>query len=245
VSAGVTTMSFFRYAGLQKIWGMTQMTLAKKRIAAAEGLSFFKLLGSGGGNGFSLLPDFSAYALLATWDGLEAASNFVSSSEAFARFDDHATEVWTVYLRAFRSHGKWSGVEPFETVERAPDNPLVAVVTRASIARLRTGEFLTRVPAVSRSMDGADGLLFAKGVGELPWIEQATFSVWESDEAMRGYAYGNPQHKEVIRQTRERGWYTEELFARLQPFASVGTWAGEDPLGGRLGPPSAVYPPSS
>ncbi len=81
---------------------------------------------------------------------------------------------------------------------------------------------------VSRSLKGKEGLLFSVGVGELPIIEQATFSIWRSSHAMKAYAYSSPQHAEVVRRTRELGWYKEEMFNRFEPFATEGTWAGMD-----------------
>jgi hypothetical protein len=44
------------------------------------------------------------------------------------------------------------------------------------------------------------------------------------------FAYGSAAHIEAIRRTRQEQWYSEELFARLRPVASVGTWDGVNPL---------------
>lgn len=59
------------------------------------------------------------------------------------------------------------------------------------------------------------GLIFSVGIGELPLIQQATFSIWENIEAMTDYAYKSPQHKKVIQMTQKINWYKEELFARF------------------------------
>ena len=32
----------------------------------------------------------------------------------------------------------------------------------------------------------------------------------------------NPKHAEMVRKTRELNWYSEELFARFQPFYQEG-----------------------
>ena len=64
-------------------------------------------------------------------------------------------------------------------------------------------------------------LEFAIGVGELPFIQQATLSVWKNKAAMQHYAYTDATHKNVIRLTRKHQWYSEELFARFSLTAQV------------------------
>ena len=68
------------------------------------------------------------------------------------------------------------------------------------------------------------------GIGEVPLYRQATFSVWESVEDMKAFAYQSAEHREVIQKTRDENWYSEELFARFKLIASFGTLKGADPL---------------
>ena len=53
------------------------------------------------------------------------------------------------------------------------------------------------------------------GIGELPLVEQATFSVWSNAEALEGFAYRSPNHAKRIRETHRYGWYSEEQFTRF------------------------------
>jgi len=65
------------------------------------------------------------------------------------------------------------------------------------------------------------------GIGENPFLDQATFSIWESPEAMKKYAYQSFDHSDVIKLTRDRKWYSEELFARFAILESTGTLNGQ------------------
>ena len=49
-------------------------------------------------------------------------------------------------------------------------------------------------------------------------------------DAVQHYAYQNQKHSEVVKKTRELGWYKEELFSRFIPYRSEGSWYGADPL---------------
>ncbi|MFN5849688.1 MAG: DUF3291 domain-containing protein, partial [Chitinophagales bacterium] len=78
---------------------------------------------------------------------------------------------------------------------------------------------------------GCPGLIYTKGIGEAPLVQMATFSIWESAETLRNFAYNSPEHLEAIKKTRELDWYQEEMFARFQPYKSQGIWGGADVLG--------------
>lgn len=232
----VATITFFRYSGMKKIWALQQMQTAKKPLGRIPGLEFFRLLGSGHGNGFSLKPDFSTFSLLCSWENLQAAQSFFNDSSVFASFEDHAAEYWTIYMHTLVSHGKWSGMSPFKSVSdnKMDAQGVVAVITRATLHTKYLLNFWKHVPAVSKGIQNKPGLIFTKGVGEVPLIHQATFSLWKSQKEMMDFAYKNPLHTEVIKKTRELGWYKEELFARFKPFYSQGTWNGENILSNML-----------
>ena len=108
------------------------------------------------------------------------------------------------------------------------------MLTRAAIRFSRLRSFWTAVPATTRGLDRADGLLASVGTGEAPFIRPATFSLWRSEADLVKYAYGDAEHQEVIRRRADEGWYSEELFARFVPVRSEGTWNGRDPLAGLL-----------
>ena len=73
---GLTTITFFKFRK-NKGWAFAQMGLAPSKLQQKEGLKFFKLMGTGSGNGFSLWPDFGTYAFLGVWDNQKSADDFL------------------------------------------------------------------------------------------------------------------------------------------------------------------------
>ncbi|TPE45949.1 DUF3291 domain-containing protein [Pontibacter mangrovi] len=230
-SPRLTTLTLFGIRSGHVRWGLAQMGTSGPKLQQVPGLLFFKLLGSGHGRGFSIKPNFRRYGLLCTWQSEAAADAFLHASPLMQEYQSHTSENWTIKLLPFQQHGKWDGQSPFTPTltDKYTSGP-VAVLTRASINWRALPSFWRFVPKTSHALDNAEGLLCSIGLGELPLVRQATFSVWESAEAMKDYAYRNPLHQEVMRRTRQENWYKEELFARFKPVSSQGTWAGTDPL---------------
>ncbi len=234
-NAQIVTVSFFRYRGWRsRWWALQQMGRAPRELEQTPGLDFVKMLGSGGGNGFSIWPNFGVYGLLGVWEHEAAARCFMASNDQFAAFRATSAEHWTVFLRTVMVHGEWEGRCPFSVTRPSDPSAPVAVLTRATIRPGQLWRFWRFVPQVGRSIDDKPGLLFSIGVGELPLIQQATFSLWRDSEMMKNFAYRSRFHREVIKRTREYGWYSEELFARFQPYATEGAWQNGDPLGGLI-----------
>jgi heme-degrading monooxygenase HmoA len=214
---------------------MKQMGIIPRRLKGTEGLSFHKMLGTGGGYGYSFKPDLNTYALLTVWDHREDADAFERSSATMNNFRKHTEEVYSLFLHPIKSRGKWSNSEPFRPAAQLPGNPLIVVLTRATLKMRYYIPFWKRVAGVSRSHEGLPGVLFTKGVGERPWIMQATFSVWRSLDEMVAFAHGkNGKHYEAITTTRRLKGFKEELYARFQPTESRGSWRGSDPVGEAL-----------
>ena len=92
----------------------------------------------------------------------------------------------------------------------------IGVLTRASIRLNRLAAFWKAVPSTSKDMDKNDGFVYSIGIGEIPFIKQATFSIWESEAQMKTYAYKMSAHQEVIKRTRAERWYSEEMFLRFK-----------------------------
>jgi heme-degrading monooxygenase HmoA len=231
VSEQVTTISFFKYKTLRnKVWAFGMMQYAHKELAGIEGLSFYRLMGSGKGKGFNPLPNWSVYALLQVWETEAHADRFFTSSNLMREYHSHTEEVWTLYMKTIASVGTWVGKKPFEVGAKMDPNQAIAVITRATIKWNWLIPFWRYVPTSRQALAGNEGLIYTAGVGEVPVVQMATFSLWKDFEAVKNFAYNSKQHKEAITLTRKYDWYKEELFARFQPFKSLGTWNHQHPL---------------
>ncbi len=230
----LTTITLFTLLSGQRRWGLAQMGTSPSALKKVAGLRFFQLLGSGAANGFGFLPNLDRYGFLGVWDSAEAAAAFFETHPLWADYERRSRETWTAELAPLRSHGLWDKVNPFDyqpedAASPEADGP-VAVLTRASIRLRRAARFWGYVEPTSRALAEAPGVQLAIGLGELPLVRQATFSVWYSAAAMQHYAYRDARHREVIQLTRREGWYGEELFARFRVLSSRGTVDGKAPL---------------
>lgn len=207
------------------------MGTAPPLLRRVVGLRFAKLLGSGAG-GFGALPNLRRYGLMAVWDNDAAATAFFTQHPLWQAYQTRAAETWTAHLEPLKAHGLWDGAAPFDypADAMASAGGPVAVLTRASIRWWKTPRFWRYVAPTSAALAGAPGVVLAIGLGELPVVRQATFSVWRSAAIMQQYAYHDARHREAIRLTRQENWYAEEMFARFQVLASAGTVDGRDPL---------------
>ncbi|MEJ2585285.1 MAG: DUF3291 domain-containing protein [Robiginitalea sp.] len=219
------TVTLFRYRGFRNaFWALSQMGLAHRRMKKVPGMQFYKLLGTGS-KGFSTWPDWTVYGLLQVWETGELADSFFSTHPQMRAFQARSEESLSIFMRPIRSKGLWDGQNPFlHKKESEEGTGPVAVLTRASIRKKFLLRFWRYVPHSQAPLETSEGLWYSKGIGETPFTDMATFSLWESRQAMQAYAYGTGAHLEAIRKTRELGWYREELFARFRPYRLEGSW---------------------
>lgn len=189
---------------------------------ATQGLVFFKAMGTGAGNGFSAVPNFSRYAFVLLFDTRENAELSLARNPVFRLYFDRAASYLRCHLKPAMVHGTWGGLQPFEIEETAsPDDP-VAVITRARINTSKIFDFWLNVSEAGRFMNSRDEAIYQVGIGEYPIFMQATFSMWKSMKEMKNAAYNGTPHAEVVKKTRERNWYAEEMFSVFKPIALDG-----------------------
>jgi hypothetical protein len=229
----IAALTLASYPWRNSYAALVGMGLHRLRLRRAPGLRFWKLLGSAHGLAFGAWNP-RRYGLFTVWESSAALDAFERDSPVLASYRRRADELWTVRLQPISWHGTWGGANPFAGITPAAplaaDQGPLAILTRATIRPLRVGAFRATARQVDAELAQRPGLLAAIGLGELPLFSQATFSLWASPRAVRGFAYNGPEHIAAMRRKDSEDWYSEELFARFQPIAAYGTWGGVNPL---------------
>jgi spheroidene monooxygenase len=225
------TLSLFRFDGaLSRLWVLGQMGAARLTLPRVAGLQFWKLCGSGTGEGFTPRPNWGVWAIVGVWPSLKTAMMGMEQ-DAFARWRARADESYSLFMEPFSVRGHWSGARPFQPSGDAAGP--IAALTRATVKPARALRFWGRVPDISAKIGTDPNVMFKIGIGEVPLLHQVTFSVWPDAQSMADFARQGP-HAEAIRAVRTEGWFNEELYARFRIRATAGRWNGTDPLAGAI-----------
>ena len=142
------SLSVFRFARPGAMhWALWQMPLAMPRLRRLPGAGFVKTLGSGIGESFIPVPNFTVYGVLVTWPSVEHARRQVADGGIFQRYREQAAEDFTVYLTPVSARGLWAGQAPFTPPEGVRPAPPYAILTRASIRWWKAPAFWRHSPA--------------------------------------------------------------------------------------------------
>ena len=225
----VVSFSLFRFGSMRtRVWAFVMMGLARRHMSKIPDIGFWKLCGSGSGEGFTPIPNTSVYAILSTWPDEDSARAGIENAAIFDRYRKQASENWTMYMNTDTVRGAWSGKTPFVPSAHQSNGPLVAL-TRATIKPSILARFWKRVPDISKVIGQDPNVIFKIGVGEIPMFHQVTFSIWRDAAQMANFARTGP-HAEAIKAVRNEGWFNEELYARFTLISDTGTWGGSSPL---------------
>ncbi|MFK7878431.1 spheroidene monooxygenase [Roseobacter sp.] len=226
----IVSLSFFRFASPAAcVWALAMMGAARFALPKVSGIGFWKLCGSGTGEGFTPLPNTAVYAILASWEDEETARKQTAQTEIYNRYRRRASEDWTIFLETTSSRGQWSGKTPFDATGNTQTGALAAL-TRATIKPVTAIKFWRRVPDISRMIGSDQNVVFKIGIGEMPLLHQITFSVWPNASSMAAFARTNGPHAAAIQAVREGNWFSEELYARFAILGDSGSWDGKSPL---------------
>jgi hypothetical protein len=239
----LVTLTIIRYPKKYIPFAVVAMAVHRLPLWLNKNISFYKLLGCGKNGTFDKHPDWQQWGILAVQRSAPEAAAFNAAlhiNKLYGSFINKwlrffNCETWTILLQPIEGHGKWDGTEPFGALEKQTNyDGMIATLTRATICLTKLKAFWQNVAAAANEMTGAKGFVTSVGIGEMPYIKQATFSIWESKEDMKTFAYQMHQHTAIIRKTRKENWYSEDMFVRFKPLKTFGTIKGNDPLAGKL-----------
>ncbi|HBQ23099.1 MAG TPA: spheroidene monooxygenase, partial [Alphaproteobacteria bacterium] len=128
--AACASLTFYRFDGfLPRLWALTMMARARMPMSKIPGLTFWKLCGSGTGEGFTPSPNMGVYAILCCWEDEDIARQQLSSHGLFARYQKNAREHWQILMRPISVRGQWDGQAPFvlSDMPSQEDAPLAAL----------------------------------------------------------------------------------------------------------------------
>lgn len=220
----IVTLSLYRFdTPWNKAWAFVMMGLARFELYRTPHLKFWKLLGSGTGEGFTPIPNWGVYAILCVWDDRVLGRRAYDRHPLFARYKRHSAQAATLFLEAFSTRGEWSGHRPFSIRTQEDDGP-VAILTRATVRWSKIVNFWKHAPAISERIGANPDVLFKIGLGEVPLRQQLTFSIWQNVNDMAQFAHSNGAHKAAIECVRSGRWFKEELYARFNITEIEGHW---------------------
>jgi spheroidene monooxygenase len=229
------SISLFRFASLpSRLWVLGQMGAARLSFWRMPDVGFWKLCGSGTGEGFTPRPNTAVWAILATWPDVETARRNLTHAPVYRRWTRRADECWTILLEPTSVRGAWAGAQPFTlqpgAAQADPASGPIVVLTRATLRTSTLLRFWRRVPDISSVIAQDPNVLFKIGIGEVPFLHQITFSIWPDAASMANFARGDGPHGQAIAAVRREGWFKEELYARFRLVENWGTWGGIPPL---------------
>ena len=221
-----------RYAPWLFWAGFLSMAIFRVFLMMERKIAFWRLMGCGKNGTFDIIPDIRQWAVLIITDQStlpieNCVPTFLTNWWKFFN-----CERYDIMLQPLEGHGTWNGKAVFGKYppDGADYTGRIAVLTRATIRLSQLRAFWKNVQPVAATMLSTPGFITSVGIGEIPWIKQATFSVWESKEHMKQFAYRMHSHQQVIKKTRQEKWYSEDMFVRFAILSTSGSLRGIDPI---------------
>ncbi|MDP3122609.1 spheroidene monooxygenase [Polynucleobacter sp.] len=207
------------------LWGLSRYVIGRFSLRNIPGLQFFKVLGSGFEGGFSTKPSFHKQGLFCVFDSEQHAKQFRAHSTLVQSYLKHSREFFAVTLNAFSTRGSWANTQ-LDVTAHAPVSGPIASLTRASIKPLKANAFWKNAQPAEVSINQSEGVILSAGLGEAPYLRQATFTIWEDETALNAYAQQGA-HLAAIKAAYGQQYFSESMFTRFTPSEMEGTWRGK------------------
>lgn len=208
-----------------RLWGWSRIVKGSQSLQGTPGLLFSKVLGSGYEGGFGLRPSPSRQGVFGLFESMQTAQAFIDQSSVIEAYQERSNELCWVLLKTWSCRGSWDG-QSLDVCAAQPIKGPVAALTRASIKLAKAPAFWRHAPPSQNALAEAKGCQLAVGLGEAPFVRQATFSIWDSVTDMNAYARSG-SHLEAIQAAAENDYFSESMFARFVPLKVQGQWQGK------------------
>ncbi len=207
------------------LWGLSRYVIGRFSLRNIHGLQFFKVLGSGFEGGFSTKPSFHKQGLFCVFDSEQHAKQFRTHSTLVQSYLKHSREFFAVTLNTFSTRGSWANTQ-LDVTANAPVSGPIASLTRAAIKPLKANAFWKNAQPAEVSINQSEGVILSAGLGEAPYLRQATFTIWEDETALNAYAQQGA-HLAAIKAAYGQQYFSESMFTRFTPSEMEGTWRGK------------------
>ncbi len=208
-----------------RLWGWSRIVKGPQALQGIPGLLFSKVLGSGYEGGFGLRPSPSRQGLFGLFESLQTAQEFIANSSVLHSYQERSDEFCWALLKTWSCRGSWDG-HSLEVCAAQPIKGPMAALTRASIKLGKAPAFWRHAPPAQNALVNAKGCQLAVGLGEAPFVRQATFTIWDSVADMNAYARSGA-HLEAIQDAAQNDYFSESMFARFVPLQVQGQWHGK------------------
>ena len=101
----------------------------------------------------------------------------------------------------------------------------IASLTRASIRPTKATQFWSKAKPAEESINQASGKILTAGLGEAPYLRQATFTIWNDEQALDRYAQEGA-HLAAIKAAYGKDYFSESMFTRFVVRSARGVWQG-------------------
>jgi heme-degrading monooxygenase HmoA len=174
-------------------------------------------------------PQPGRVVLVTMWNDEAALDQFVAESQVA----NAMANGWSARLQPLRAWGSWPAVpDDLPTTRNVESVGPVAVLTMGRVRVRRALPFVRASAKAEGRVVTAPGLIWATGTARPPFV--STFSLWESAEAAREYAFAAGAHNDAIAQGRAEPFHKREAFVRFRPYATTGHLEGRNPLSAAL-----------
>ncbi|MBX3252630.1 MAG: spheroidene monooxygenase [Chitinophagaceae bacterium] len=221
----ITSLTIIRYPKRYIFFALLAMAIHRFPLLLNKKIHFWKLLGCGRGGGFSKKPDWQQWAILVVREKQDMPDTqtgmlkMLYGSFIAGWYKCWKCETHSFLLEPVSGHGAWDRKPAFGILPASIEHEgRIAVLTRATIRFNKLKRFWAHVEDTSALVSKAPGLEYSVSIGEIPFVKQATFSIWNSMEDMKAFAYAT-RHVDIVQKTRSEKWYGEEMFVRFRVLA--------------------------